>query len=80
MSMSGKCFSSSRSIGSRLFDCDLRKCMQEIKKIKANENKKRGDVTILTFLHYYIFTMKTHSKPTHKTIYVIFTKQINSTN
>ena len=44
MSMSGKCFSSSRSIGSRLFDCDLRKCMQEIKKIKANENKKREEM------------------------------------
>ena len=71
-------FSNLRPIGSRSYDCDFQSCMQ--RKLNKNKNKERGEVMILMFSHYYILSIKTHSKHAQKFIYIIFTKNINSIN
>ena len=59
-------FSSSRSIGSRLGNNDLRPCMQKTQNIKnengnkTNKNKENGEITVLTLLHCYNISIKTH--------------------
>ena len=53
---------SSKSMGSRLGNCDLRPCMQGIQKNenKINKNKEEGEIMILILSPYYNLTMKTY--------------------
>ena len=61
-------FSSSRSIGSRLGNCDIQPCMLRTQKNenKTNKSKEEGKITILTLLRCYNLTMKTHSSAIKK--------------